>query len=178
MSYLNPVRLTFNGKFQAAPSTVNNDPNHFNNATFDRKTDWSQKPGAQGGWWNPMGDASWRLIGCSASSAWMGADQPVPSSDPVLSYLVVDSDSKVSAKIVDLDPEQQLVSQVWGLQVRMAKADGTTVLKGDLAPAAFTDIWTRAQHGNGTDIEHLRSISRCWRIWSGARLAILHSCRS
>jgi hypothetical protein len=34
MSYLNPLRVNFAGKFKAAPSTVNNDPTHFNNATF------------------------------------------------------------------------------------------------------------------------------------------------
>jgi hypothetical protein len=35
MSYLNSPRLTFSGQFQADPSTVNNDPTHFNNATFE-----------------------------------------------------------------------------------------------------------------------------------------------
>jgi hypothetical protein len=34
MSYLNSIRLHFAGQFQAAPSTVNNDPLHFDNATF------------------------------------------------------------------------------------------------------------------------------------------------
>jgi len=34
MSYLNPLRLHFAGRFQANPSTVNNDPQHFDNATF------------------------------------------------------------------------------------------------------------------------------------------------
>ena len=152
MSYLHPVRLHFKGKFQAAPSTVNNDPNHFNNATFDRTKDWKQEGGQAGGWWNPMGDASWRLIGCKVTSAWVGADQPVAATDPVLAYLLADSDRIVAAKIVDLDPEQQMVSQVWGLQVRLAKADGTTVLRGDFATAPFTDIWGRALGGNNDDI--------------------------
>lgn len=34
MSYLNGLRLHFAGRFQAAPSTVNNDIAHYNNATF------------------------------------------------------------------------------------------------------------------------------------------------
>jgi hypothetical protein len=34
MSYLNALRLHFAGQFQANPSTVNNDPGHFDNATF------------------------------------------------------------------------------------------------------------------------------------------------
>ena len=34
MSYLGALRLHFAGQFQAAVSTVNNDPTHFDNATF------------------------------------------------------------------------------------------------------------------------------------------------
>lgn len=34
MSYLNPLRLHFAGTFEAAVSTVNNDPVHYDNARF------------------------------------------------------------------------------------------------------------------------------------------------
>lgn len=34
MSYLGYPRLQFSGKFQAAPSTLNNDPAHFNSDIF------------------------------------------------------------------------------------------------------------------------------------------------
>ena len=34
MSYLNALTLHFAGRFQADPSTVNNDPGHFDNAAF------------------------------------------------------------------------------------------------------------------------------------------------
>ena len=44
MSYLNTPRLTFSGKFQADPSTVNNDPNHYNNATFQSNFQDYQDP--------------------------------------------------------------------------------------------------------------------------------------
>ena len=72
MSYLTPPRLHFAGRFQAAPSTVNNDPAHFNNATFK---EIFQTPGRTNGWWNPGGDASFRLIACKVTGVWLGHDQ-------------------------------------------------------------------------------------------------------
>ncbi|HEY6392004.1 MAG TPA: hypothetical protein VIX89_12045 [Bryobacteraceae bacterium] len=151
MSYLNSVRLHFKGKFQAAPSTVNNDPVHFDNATFlpsyqDRQI-VSGPP--RDGWWNPQGDATWRLINCAVTSAWIGAASPAPKDDMIHSCLVADSDRTVAAKLVDLDPEQQLVSEIWGMQVRISRPDGTNVLRSHYATAAFADIWDRAQGGGG-----------------------------
>ena len=148
MSYLNPPRLHFAGRFQAAPSTVNNDPLHFNNQTFQPED--QQSPA---GWWNPGGDAAWRLIGCTVKSAWLGHDQQAAANDPVLACLVGDSDRAPPAKIVDLDPEQQMVSEIWGLEVRISRADGTTLMRGRYEPAAFMDIWDRATGaGAGGDI--------------------------
>ncbi len=142
MSYLNPVRLHFSGKFLANVSTVNNDPGHFNNATFQSSF---QKlgQGMTNGWFNPQGDASFRLLGCRVTSAWADG-AVVPEDDTVLACGVADADSRVSAKLVDLDPEQQLVSQIWGLQVRLVDGNGTTLLRGSYTPAAFCDIWSRA----------------------------------
>lgn len=73
MSYLNPLRLHFAGQFQAGVSTVNNDPWHFNNVTFkasyqERQT--GNSPDQWNGWFNPEGDADWRLIGCKVTAAW------------------------------------------------------------------------------------------------------------
>jgi len=145
MSYLNSLRFNFTGQFQAAPSTVNNDPLHFDNRTF--KPSYQQPgAGAQNGWWNPTGDAVWRLIGCKVSGVWMG-NAPAPVSDPIHGYLVADSDRSVSAKLVDLDPEQQSVSEIWGMQVRICTPDGTNLMRSRYATAPFNDIWDRAPGG-------------------------------
>src|SRR5271169_6964603 len=139
MSYLNSLRLHFAGKFQAAPSTVNNDPLHFNNATFQpsfQQPSTGNKPDQLNGWWNPSGDAAWRLIGCSVTSGYM-SNGPVPNTDPVLACLIADSDRTVSAKLVDLDPEQQTVSEVWGMQIRICDRDGTNLVRGFYKTAAF-----------------------------------------
>jgi hypothetical protein len=146
MSYLNSLRLHFAGKFQAAPSTVNNDPVHFDNRTFIpsyQKFGTGQSPRDVNGWWNPVGDAAWRLIGCRISAAWM-KQAPAPASDPIHGCLIADSDRSVSAKLVDLDPEQQMVSEVWGMEIRICTENGTTLLRSHYKTAAFIDIWSRA----------------------------------
>jgi hypothetical protein len=147
VSYLNPLRLHFGGRFQAAVSTVNNDPAHFNNATFEKR---DQEP--PDGSWNPHGDADWRLIGCRITAAWLADGNKAGIDDPVLSCSIADSDQRVPAKLVDLDPEQQLVSMIWGLQVRIANAEGETLMRGEFAPAAFHDIWGRAVGGLAGDV--------------------------
>jgi hypothetical protein len=103
MSYLNPLRLHFAGRFQANVSTVNNDPGHFDNASFKPSYQDMQTRTAMNGWFNPQGDAAWRLLGVEVSSAWTAAGA-VDASDPVLACIVADSDGRVPAKLVDLDP--------------------------------------------------------------------------
>jgi hypothetical protein len=152
MSYLNPLRLHFSGRFQANPSTVNNDPLHFDNATFKSSYQERQSgntPETLNGWFNPSGDASWRLIGCRVTAAWLADGTAAGKDDPISTYRVADSDDKVSAKLADLDPEQQLVSEIWGMEVRMTDSEGKTLLRGKYQPAAFMDIWDRAGNTGG-----------------------------
>lgn len=141
MSYLDTPRLHFAGVFQAAPSTVNNNPLQYDNATFD------PDPRALG--WNPRGDAVWRLLGCTVTAASMPDGSPVAANDPVRQLAVADSDRAVSGKLADLDPQQQLASVIFGLEVRLVTGAGDTVLRGSFWPAAFADIWDRASAGGG-----------------------------
>lgn len=158
MSYLNALRLHFAGSFQANVSTVNNDPGHFDNAGFEPA--YQQMQGINmfpaNGWFNPQGDATWRLLGCAITAAWMptasAPSAPAPADDPVLGYSIADSDAHAPAKLVDLDSEQQMVSEIWGLEVRIADAAGNTLLRGQFEPAAFIDIWNRATAGGGGDM--------------------------
>lgn len=153
MSYLNPLRLHFAGKFQANVSTVNNDPGHFDNASFKKSYQSMQGPNfiPPNGWFNPQGDATWRFLGCAVTAAW--TPEGAVTSDPVLQCIVADSDTQAPAKLVDLDSEQQLVSEIWGLQVRIADSDGNTLMSGDFVPAAFLDIWDRALETSGGDVD-------------------------
>lgn len=153
MSYLsNRLRLHFAGTFQATVSTVNNDVTHFDNSSF--QPDFQKRQGPKmdppNGWWNPAGDGVWRLMGCRIKSAVMCDGSSVPSSDPVLAMEVADSGNSVAAKIVDLDPQQQMVSTIFGLTVRIADGDGNTLMTGTFDAAPFSDIWGRIQSGGAS----------------------------
>lgn len=152
MSYLSPLRLHFAGQFQAAVSTVNNDVQHFDNSRFVKPTDQElQTDSDPNGWWNPRGDADFRLIGCAVTAAFDQQGKPLPD-DPVMRMRVADSDRQAPAKLVDLDPEQQLVSTIFGLDVRICDTQGANLVRGSFEPIGFMDIWTRAVGGGGDDI--------------------------
>ena len=144
MSYVSPLRLHFAGRFQAAVSTVNNDPLHYDNATFLPSYQELQTQQDPNGWFNPRGSGVWRLLGCAITGASRADGSPAPPSDPIRTYLIADSDRAAPGKLVDLDTEQQLVSQIWGLEVRICDTNGVTYLCGRYEPAAFMDIWNRA----------------------------------
>ena len=155
MSYLNALRLHFAGRFQANISTVNNDPVHFYNEAFQPSWQDLQGPNFDppNGWFSPEGDVVWRLLGCKVTAAWLPTGA-ADASDPVLTCIIADSDRQAPAKLVDLDPEQQLVFEIWGLQVRIADAAGNTLLLSDFEHAAFMDIWDRAQgQTQGGDVD-------------------------
>jgi hypothetical protein len=148
MSYLTPPRLTFTGNFQADVSTVNNDPRHFDNATFTSSFQEFRTPEAQNGWWNPIGTGIFRLSGCRVQAAF-GPDGEAPD-DPVLGLLVGNAPDRPSAKIVDIDPEWQLASQIYGLSVSLIDPKTRrVVLVGDYEHAPFRDLWFTRGGGSG-----------------------------
>ena len=149
MSYLNPLRLHFSGRFQADVSTVNNNPDHYDNATF--KPEY-QEPGTGGenGSWNPQGTGAWRLVDCSVIAVHYGdgSSATTKEEDPVVGLSIAGSDDQVAAKLVDLDPEQQTCSEIWGMSVRLT--DGTTnYVHSQFKAAPFIDLWARAPRSAG-----------------------------
>jgi hypothetical protein len=140
MSYLDPIRLHFAGQFQADVSTVNNTATHFDNVHFDKK--YQRRPD---GLWNPDGSGSWRLVGCEVTRVCYadGSSTTDRTSDPVVGMSVMDANERVAGKLVDLDPEQQMVSMIFGMLVRLT--DGAhDFFAGPYEPAAFFDLWRRA----------------------------------
>ena len=140
-SYLSVPRLTFAGYFQADVATGNNDPEHFDSNAW--RTSYNRQEPSQvdgGGWcavtraqlslaWlrrNPQGTLAFRFVDCKITSL-THADgrvdtydqtQAPAQVDPLLNGFVEDSGDTVAAKIVDLDPEFQLmVSQIWGMKI-------------------------------------------------------------
>ncbi len=134
MSYLAPLRIHFEGQFQAAPSTVNNRATNYQIAQTSRPVDVL---------WNARGSGAWRLVDCAVTSAFGPDGTPAAADDPVRRLVVADSDRQAPAKLVDLDPQQQGASTIWGLEVRLADSDGRNRLVGRFAPASFTGLWAR-----------------------------------
>jgi len=149
MSYLQGPRICFHGRFQCDTSTVNNFVNYYDTQHFQKvfqammevKDDKIVKTN---GYWNPDGTGVFRLLGCQVSSAMLGDECFTDSSrDPVVGMIIGGSNDRVAAKMVDLDPQQQLVSQIWGLTIRLQNAAGDDAFSGQLEPAAFSNLWSR-----------------------------------
>ena len=156
MSYLNQVRLAFSGQFQADVSTVNNDVRHFDNVSFKEQYQQHQEGAVYNGWWNPVGSGAFRLINCSVRAAWYGDGSTTDDAnvDPAIGLSVLNANDRSSGKIVDIDPQWQLASQLWGMKVRLARVLGetaTSFIIGDYAENPFRDLWFSRVSGPGGD---------------------------
>jgi hypothetical protein len=141
VSYLHPVRLHFAGSFRADVSTVNNVTARFNNATFKDQFQLPMSGAQDGSNWEPAGTGAWRLVDCHVTRACHdGTAAVTPADDPAVGLSVRESGDQSSAKIVDLDPDQQGVSMIFGLTVRLVDSQGLVLMQGDFEPAAFFDL--------------------------------------
>jgi hypothetical protein len=137
MSYLDIPRLHFSGRFQADISTVNNDVRYFDNAGFQEK----YQTMSGGGGWNPEGTAIFRLVDCKITGARIAQGSiRTPADDPVIGMALENADDRVFGKLVDLDPQQQMVSQIWGMRLRLTDGSEPALFAGEFAPAAFINL--------------------------------------
>ena len=140
MSYMDAPRLHFAGTFIADPSTVNNTPGNYDpNVTNPN----------QG--WNPNGTGQWQLKNCTVQ-AIVYTDGTVCSTgadDPIVGSAVQGTNQPQISKLVDLDPEQQMVSEIWGLQIEVGAPGSPSSFVGNYKVAAFSDIWFRAVGSGG-----------------------------
>ncbi|WP_106188483.1 ferritin-like domain-containing protein [Umezawaea tangerina] len=123
------------------------DPNNFE-PRFQRPM---VLPGQLNGMWNPLGTGSFRLVGCTVTSL-VRADGSTGADDPLIGGQVTEDDARVSAKLVDLDVNDQQVSMIFGLRVRLVDAAGAELFRGDFEPAAFDDLWSRFDPGRPGDL--------------------------
>ncbi len=137
MSYLDSPRITFGGRFLSDVPTMNND-----RAGFDPNTPPNPL-------WNPGGTGDFDFLKCTVDGGESAPGVPVAAGDPAFGLAVVSTFDRSSAKLVDLDPEWQFSSQIWGLTVRIIDADGETLLAGRFRTAAFRDLWKRLIGGSG-----------------------------
>jgi hypothetical protein len=132
MSYLEAPRIVIAGRFISDVSTINNKTGHF---------DPNTRPSDLG--WNPRRGATFDLYRCGVTGAAGAAGSP-PASDPVLALAVSGAADRPSGKMVDLDPDWQMSSELWGLTVRLFDpTTGELALQGAFNVAAFRDLFTR-----------------------------------
>lgn len=144
MSYLDSPRIHFRGWFQADVSTINNDVRFFQNDSFVPAYQQLNSNGS----WNPQGTAVFRILDCSVTGGFLdGRAITTPSDDLVVGLTLQNADDRAPGKLVDLDPQQQMVSQIWGMQVRLVGSQAETLFEGEYKPAAFTNLWLRQQTG-------------------------------
>lgn len=160
MSYLNTSRLFFSGDFLSDVSTVNNDVTHYNNATFTPNFQ-EFGTGATNGWWNPEGGAVFNFQNCKVQQITLsdGTVQSDSATDIVLGQIVAGSEGRPTGKMLDLDPDAQMVSALYCVQLRICTPQNELLLKGDIAPTCFRDIQKRQSAGaqvNG------QPMGACW----------------
>ncbi len=135
MSYLDLPRVHFGGTFQASPSTLNNTPNNYDPAFQSaEKTEL---------YWAPDGNGIFNLVDCSVT-ALTGSDATTADTDSLYRQPVTAIYTKAPPKIVDLDPAQQNVSEIWGLNIQIGYPGGAHV-SGVFKATPFSGIWQNAQ---------------------------------
>jgi hypothetical protein len=143
MSYLDFPRLHFGGLFYTNPNTINNTTQNFTpNVNLEQPppappNQYNMRddgtPGDAG--WNPLGVAQWWLEECTVLSAVGRDGAQVGTSDPVIGALVQSPSPKTPmsdgqggyydiAKMVDLDPDQQGRSAIYGLRLSVTLPNG------------------------------------------------------
>lgn len=135
MSYLDLPRLHFSGLFYTGPSTINNTTQNYIPTTDLEDAPDQYDPNVAG--WNPTGVAQWWLDECSILSAVGLAGNVITSSsaDPIIGASVQSpspttpmSDGATGfydiAKMVDLDPDQQGRSALYGVRISVTLPNG------------------------------------------------------
>jgi hypothetical protein len=88
-----------------------------------------------------MGAATFEPLGCLVTGAWLDGNL---AEDASLGYFITGADNRPSGKMVDLDPDCQFASEIWGLRLRLSDpATGDLAFEGVFAPASFRDLYTR-----------------------------------
>jgi hypothetical protein len=132
MSYLDQPRINFTGRFFTNVSTINNVL-----ANYD-----PSRPIVAPGW-NPNGIALFKFDSCTVTGVQAPGDNSQLIGAPLTSV-----NKPVPGKLVDLDPQQQMLSQVIGVALNLTTEAGAG-FQGVLAPCNFQDIWGRAPSGEG-----------------------------
>jgi hypothetical protein len=132
MSYLDQPRINFTGRFYTNVSTINNDLTNY---------DPSSPVGDPG--WNPNGVALFKFDSCTVTGVQAPGDNGGLLGAPLKSLT-----KPAPGKLVDLDPDQQSLSQVIGVALNLTTASGAG-FQGVLGPCNLQDMWPSAPNPEG-----------------------------
>lgn len=149
MSFLHTPRLVFSGDFLSDVSTVNNDPAHYNNETFEKSFQEFGK-GAVNGWWNPEGGAVFDFQNCTVQQL-IAKDGTITNTGDLIGELVKGAEGRATGKMVDLDPQQQGCSQLWAVRLRVLTKANELLLDGFMEATGFRDLQYRQTGGISTN---------------------------
>jgi len=144
MSYIKYPRLHFSGGFKASPSTINNAPNNYDPLVYPSPNELT---GAEL-YWNPKGDGGFELVDCVITR--IDYDETTSATDSSQDSLIGQpivaiktGNFPLPAAMVDLDPYQQNVSEIWAMSLQIG--DSSNNLTGAFAPISFYAIWQQCQ---------------------------------
>eukprot|EP01084_Bolivina_argentea_P023170 43167_1 len=171
LGYLDFPRIHFHGKFRANVSTINNknpgatdksygDAMIMNYKQFEnaKETDFT------GGNFNPYGDGAWSFKDCSITGAY-GKDGKLDDKT-YANFEINPGASNISGRLVDLDPDQQSISRIYGFDINICDKNNNNdiLLKSKFDPASFHNMWVRDPVYDGD------------QRFSGSYVSILKNC--
>lgn len=142
MSYLQVPRLHFFGTFRAAPSTINNRP-----------ANWNTSVPVATPLWNPKGAHEFQILRGNEATLPLGAgvtpctitsvcdsEGRYTTSDPIVGKFVISTNRPSTAKLVDLDVQNQGVSQIFGMELGIGDPNGDWIV-ASFVPVFFRQLF-------------------------------------
>jgi hypothetical protein len=147
MTYLDLPRFTISGSFYTDPSTVDNDPSHYDEACTN-PSPWQDPGGSHSFSFQDLlaGQTPKRDFTTPTVSCAFDVNAQPQLSDPLVNTVVASMDAPNGmtgvpaspAKMVDLDVYQQGVSTIYGFFMKLQV--GTTTLIGSLDPTTLNSV--------------------------------------
>ena len=135
-------RITFAGRFRADVSTVNNDPKNYN-YQFTKSLNLS---------WGPNGTGEISFFECIITSVTY-QNGTTSYTDPLVNKLILINPRGSPPKLVDLDPEAQMKSQIFGMRFGISQGNNKIAFLGDWQPSIIAqDLWTRVSCLSESDL--------------------------
>jgi len=147
MSYLDIPNLYFSGRFFANPSTINNKLANYNpdvklipidKVPFGVQSHWSDYTGFP--YVNPTGEGLFYFTDCFVRGGMDATGKEVTGTTHPAVWGAKVETLMPPARMVDMDPDQQSITQIYGLQIKVTFRDNTGFY-GPLEVPSLTDLW-------------------------------------